>query len=253
MIYITGDCHANFHKFSTQAFPEQKEMSRDDMVIVCGDFGIWHNNPTEKYWLDWLSKKSFTIAFVDGNHENFDRLYGDEFEVVDFHGGKAHKIRENVYHLMRGYVFEFEGKKFFAFGGARSHDIDDGVLDAKDYDSVKEMIYDYNRRSTLGEMLRINHISWWEEEMPSKEEMDFGIRTLKEHNNQVDFIVTHCCPTSIAAVLLRRKVSSDELTQYFEELASTVAFNKWIFGHYHDDREIYDKYILLYDQIVRIV
>mgnify|MGYP003248266971 CR=1 FL=1 len=32
MIYITGDCHADFHKFSTNAFPEQKEMSRDDFL-----------------------------------------------------------------------------------------------------------------------------------------------------------------------------------------------------------------------------
>lgn len=84
MIYVAGDCHADWSKFSTNCFPEQKEMTRDDFVIVCGDFGIWHDDRTERYWLKWLEEKSFTILFVDGNHENFDRLYGDEFEVVDF-------------------------------------------------------------------------------------------------------------------------------------------------------------------------
>ena len=44
MVFVTGDCHAEFNKFSTKNFPEQKGMTRDDIVIVCGDFGIWHDN-----------------------------------------------------------------------------------------------------------------------------------------------------------------------------------------------------------------
>ncbi len=131
-IYITGDCHADFSKFSTKRFPEQKELNRNDYVIVCGDFGIWYDNPEERYWLDWLSKKAFTILFVDGNHENFDRLNSIEFPVVSFCGGKAHKIRENIYHLMRGYIFNLCGKKIFSFGGASSHDVEDGILDETD-------------------------------------------------------------------------------------------------------------------------
>ena len=35
MIFVTGDCHANFEKFSTKNFPEQKELTRNDYVIVC--------------------------------------------------------------------------------------------------------------------------------------------------------------------------------------------------------------------------
>lgn len=62
MIYITGDCHADWSRFSADSFPEQKEMTRDDYVIVCGDFGIWHSNNTEKWWLDWLSKKELYAA-----------------------------------------------------------------------------------------------------------------------------------------------------------------------------------------------
>lgn len=104
MVYITGDTHADFSRFATRRFPEQKQLTKDDFMIVCGDFGVWHDCPEERYWFDWLSKKPFTLLFVDGNHENFDRLNND-FSVIDFHGGKAHKIRDNVYHLMRGYIF----------------------------------------------------------------------------------------------------------------------------------------------------
>lgn len=252
MVYVTGDCHAEWHKFSTDAFPEQKEMTRDDIVIVCGDFGIWHDNNIEQWWLKWLEEKSFTICFCDGNHENFDRLYSDEFEVVDFHGGKAHKIRENIYHLMRGYVFDFCGKKFFAFGGASSHDIQDGIVDPEEYDSRK----DFNRvcfmKRMAGEMFRINHMSWWEQEMPSQEEMEFGLKTLEENENKVDFIITHCAPTHMEERIGSGTYVSDKLTDYFEELSKKVDFQKWIFGHYHDDCD-YGKYILLYDQIIRIL
>ena len=42
MIYVTGDTHADFKRFSTNNFPEQREMTKYDYVIVCGDFGgIW--------------------------------------------------------------------------------------------------------------------------------------------------------------------------------------------------------------------
>lgn len=43
MIYITGDTHGEFgRRFNTQNFPEQKPMTKDDYVIICGDFGgIW--------------------------------------------------------------------------------------------------------------------------------------------------------------------------------------------------------------------
>lgn len=203
-IYITGDCHASFHKFNTDRFPEQKELTRDDVVIVCGDFGgIWCDTSDERHWLKWLNEKNFTTLFVDGNHENFDRL-NSEFEVVDYCGGKAHKIRDNIYHLMRGYVFNICGKKIFAFGGASSHDIQDGILEPDDYKSMKELAEDYNRRTVLGYMLRINHLSWWKEEMPSDEEMEFGLKTLAENRNKVDFVVSHCCPQSIASVFFER-------------------------------------------------
>ena len=148
MIFVTGDCHSEFKKLSTASFPVQKEMTKKDIVIVCGDFGaVWDAgmSPTEKYWLDWLDEKPFTTVFVDGNHENFDRL-NSEFETVDFHGGKAHKINESVYHLMRGEIFDFEGKSFFVFGGASSHDIDDGILSRKDF---KRKTFHGGRKSFL--------------------------------------------------------------------------------------------------------
>ena len=35
---------------------------------------------------------------------------------------------------------------------------------------------------------RINHLTWWKEEMPNKEEMDYLLHNLEKNDNKVDFI-----------------------------------------------------------------
>ena len=56
-----GDCHQDFRRFNMESFPEQKEMSKEDYVIICGDFGgVWNRNEEskkEKSLMDWLKKQ----------------------------------------------------------------------------------------------------------------------------------------------------------------------------------------------------
>ncbi len=134
---------------------------------------------------------------------------------------------------MRGYVFTFEGKKFFAFGGAKSQDIKDGILDRNDFDSTEsfeETLQEWRRQ---GKIYRINHVDWWEEELPTQEELDFGIQTLLKHDFKVDFVITHCLPQTVASVLLCGG-NSDILTMYFNRLLNNgLIFDSCLFGHYH--------------------
>lgn len=37
-IFMTGDTHGDFSRFSARAFPEQKDLSKADYVIICGDY-----------------------------------------------------------------------------------------------------------------------------------------------------------------------------------------------------------------------
>lgn len=251
MVYLTGDCHGDFRRFSTSIFPEQKEMTRNDFVIILGDFGgIWCNSKEEKYWLDWLNDKPFTTLFVDGNHECFNLL--STFPVVDFCSGKAHKIRDNIYHLMRGYVFNLCGKKFFAFGGASSHDISDGILNPDDFRDKEEFKRRYKQWQKIGREFRVKGVSWWEEELPSEEEMKRGEQTLNENNYEVDYVITHCLPQDVASAI--GFTSADCLTQYFSNLLfDGLKFNKWYCGHYHLEKQIFGKFNILYEKIIRIV
>ena len=249
MIYVTGDCHSDFVRFNKENFPEQKVMTKDDYVIICGDLGgVWNKNEEskrEKWWLDWLENKSYTTLFVDGNHENFDRL--DSYPVEDWNGGKVHKIRQSVFHLKRGQVFELAGKKIFTFGGAASHDISGGILESDDPDfkaKKKELDQDWKP-------YRINHVSWWKKELPSEEEMQEVIYNLSLQGNKV--IVSHCCSSSTQALIGGGMYIPDMLTQYFEQVQHKVTYKKWFFGHYHDNKNVNAKEVLLYDQVIRVL
>ena len=121
-LFATGDTHGDFGRFDANIFPEQADMTRDDYVLICGDFGgVWSDSPKEHEKLDWLEDRPFTTLFVDGNHENYDLL--EAMPVEEWHGGKVHRVRPHILHLMRGQVFEIGGSKFFTMGGASSHGI----------------------------------------------------------------------------------------------------------------------------------
>ena len=218
-------------------------MTTDDYLIVCSNFGIWHDTNQERHNLKWLDDKPFTTLFVDGNHENFDRLYA--MPVSEWNGGNVHFIRPHIIHLMRGQVFEIDGVSLFTFGGASSHDIQDGILEKND-----PRVSEWSKIPF--KMFRVNHSSWWKEELPSEEEMNEGIQNLEKHNNKIDFIITHCGATSSIALYSMGSYKPDILTNYFEEIRQKVNFKKWFMGHYHDNYAINDKEIILYEQIIRI-
>ena len=78
MIYFTGDIHGGVERFYPYSFNEQKTLTKNDYMVICGDFGlIWDcegTNPFEEEKLDYLENRSYTTLFVDGNHECYDRL-----------------------------------------------------------------------------------------------------------------------------------------------------------------------------------
>ena len=223
MIYATGDCHGNFRRFQPEYFPEQAGMTKNDMVIIAGDFGgVWFGDSRDDETLDWLERLPFTLAFVCGNHENYDAL--ERYPVAEWHGGKVHRVRPHVLHLMRGQIFELESYRFFTMGGAKSHDTNH----------------------------RINHISWWRQELPSDEEYIEALQNLERYNWQVDYIITHCAPTSIALMGSRHN-EADRLTDFLQEVQERAKYHYWLFGHYHANRPIDEKHILLWEQTVRVI
>ena len=225
MIYITGDTHGShdIHKLSATNFPEQKQMTKRDFVIICGDFGgVWDNSKEELYWRKWLNDRNFTTLFVCGNHENFDLL--NSYEVKNFAGGKVHFIMEDIIHLMRGQVFDINGIKLFTMGGATSID--------KQY--------------------RRENISWWKEELPSTQEYNEALDNLARYKWNVDYVITHTASMDIMKEMDYIK-ENNSLNGFFDMLEDELQYRHWYFGHFHNDKEVDYKHTLLYQKVIRIV
>ena len=264
-VYITGDCHSDFRKLNTTSFPEQKNMTREDTVIICGDFGgVWvkdekvrgkHGWKDEINTLNWLESKSFTTVFVDGNHENFQRLY--EFPEKEWNGGKVHEIRPHVLHLMRGQVFTIEGEKYFTFGGASSHDIGHGIIDPETDENWKVKVSRFQKDGIWD--YRVKGLEWWPEEsfrfMRPEEvqaQKDEAFRNLEKAGWQVRYIISHELPSSVLALYSHGANKPDEHTAFLEEIRWRTDYKRWFAGHYHEDRQITMQDAVLYEQIIRI-
>lgn len=256
MIYVTGDTHTEFGRF-TKYYRKRLpfRMGEDDFCIVCGDFGLlWEKGGTLDYNLDWLSRLPFRILWVQGNHENYDMIA--EYAPEEWNGGRVrHIVRDRIILLERGQVFQIEGKRFFTFGGASSHDIQGGILDRTSPSFKTDRIRAVNRKQPF----RILNESWWAAELPGEEEIRESRRNLEQAGYEVDYVITHCASNRMQESMRRYYSGSkpdngfygqDVLTDYFEELEEKLSFQKWYFGHYHDDIELDDKHILLYNRIV---
>ena len=247
-LYATGDTHGGFQRLSPERFPVQRELTREDCVLICGDFGgVWNGEAQDAEKLDWLEERPFTTLFVCGNHENFDEL--GTYPVEWWNGGKIHRVRPHVLHLMRGQVFQLGGRSFFTMGGARSLDVWDGILEPEE-PGFEERYWELRRRHAV---FRVHHLDWWAQEMPSEEEYREARRNLALAGNRVDYIVTHCAPDSIQDALSNGQFRRDSLTGFLQEVLEGTEFRCWLFGHYHHNLVIQERFFLLYEQMIQVM
>lgn len=227
MIYITGDTHGDIERFRGNIF---SNLTSDDKLIICGDFGfvIADESNKKRYSaelekLDFLASLPFEILFVDGNHENHDRLSAMPEEKR--YGGIVHRIRNNIFHLTRGEIFTIEDKTFFAMGGAYSID----------------------------KAFQLSKGTWWAGEQPSEEEYRNAINNLQLYNKNVDYIITHTCPSGLIMHMGHYPDPHDmQLTGFFDGLYFDVQFRNWFFGHFHTDKTITYKATACYTELYKI-
>ena len=222
LIYITGDLHGNIDYHNKPL--KQIQGGQEDYLIIAGDFGVlWDDVPDkiEKKLLRNLENLGPTILFIDGNHENFNRL--DALPTKEMLGGDVGVVSEKIFHLRRGRIYTIENQTFFCFGGALSTD--------KKY--------------------RIKDISYWEKELPSPEEYQFALDNLEKYDFKVDYLITHAAPSGIKNILVIKNKTHDPTEGYLNEIQQRVVFKKWYFGHYHIDRNL-GYYIALYNNIITI-
>ena len=235
MILCTGDLHG------TNGFKRLKQLidydlTYEDYLIVVGDFGvIWHNvDPSDcsdknQEGLKWLRENiNCNILFIDGNHENFDRI--EQYPIEEWNGGKVHRINDQVLHLGRGELFTIDGLSFFTLGGARS--VDRG--------------------------LRVAHKTWWEQEVPTQEELAYALDKFNNNKNRINYVLTHEAPFDVIPLMVTPVYQEPDyifpqfLSCLYREIREFDNFKQWVFGHYHQDRSLDSRTRVIYNDIIEL-
>lgn len=224
MLYITGDTHGSWDK--REEFI--RSLSKEDILITLGDWG-WCWTPLYIKWYLENNPKCIQL-WIDGNHEGYHIL--ETFPIVEIYGGRAHKIADNIYHLIRGEMYNIEGKKFFVFGGALSID----------------------------KHWRTPYVSWWPQEQPTEADYYNAIGNLQRNNWTFDYLLTHTADTELVQKVLGRTDTINDSTERmisqlkYEIKENGGSFKKHFFGHLHqfwkgviDDYEWYCLYTQIYD------
>ncbi|MBQ5590975.1 MAG: metallophosphoesterase [Clostridia bacterium] len=223
MVYITGDMHGDQRRFNTK---DIKQLSDGDTLIICGDFGfVWEDNNKEKEFLKWLGTRKYNVCFLDGPHDNFDRIYACRKTV--WKGGLVHRISGSLFHMCRGQIFNIDGYKIFTFGGGESSDRD----------------------------MRNDSKRWFKEELPSPDQMREGAENLDEAGLKVDYIITHEPPSVMKRAMQLRAGKNayvNKLNGYLEEINRGVDFKRWYFGSVHEDRPLTKKHVAVFEKVLPI-
>ena len=225
-LYFFGDTHGTLE--IQKVFNVAFDFKAEDYVIVCGDFGVLWDYKAQGQYLDKKEKRIYkqieklpcTLLFVDGNHENFDRL--NTLPVVQKFGAEVGEyVKDKCYHLRRGEIYNIAGKNALVCGGALSID--------KEYRLFNES---YTRKR-----------SWWAGEDIKEWQIQKGCENIAKFNGNIDLVITHTCPQSFFSPMrnfidIEHKIH-DENSAKLEKLLNALIEKKqspqWFFGHWHAD------------------
>lgn len=94
-------------------------------------------------------------------------------------------------------------------------------------------------------------ISWFPEELPTRQEYLEGWENLKKSGFKVDYILTHTAPQNIISKMGYKDLPGHNeeapLREFLQQIADLTDFKAWYFGHFHKDCKIADPFFCLYD------
>jgi len=243
-IYVCGDTHASIDYEKISKF----NTDENDILIQLGDWGaIWHNRDNKKGFIKdcklqikW-SKKNFTTLVVPGNHDNYDminklnekEMFGRIVKELVPYNPYNNKKYKSIYILNRGEIYEIDNRKFLALSGALSID--------KNY--------------------RVEGESYWKNELWNYEEEKRCLENLDKNNWEVDYVISHTCPSSVADIILAKYLNisynakiTDPTVKFFQFLLDNgLKFKEWHFGHFHIDKKISDKFYCHYNNEPKLI
>ena len=223
-IYITGDIHGDF--MFLNFFCSQYNTTKDDILIILGDSGLNYFNiysNRRKFMLHQISEMPITLLCVHGNHE--ERVENmDDFEKIKLFNGNIwrHKEYHNILFFSQYGEYQINNKNILIIGGA----------------------YSIDKPSRLK-----GYGNWFESEQLTNKEKEKCFNLCK--NKAYDYVFTHTCPISVEPTELflkgydQSKIDKS-MERFLENVKNNIEFKKWYFGHYHADKEINDKFKIVF-------
>ena len=216
MIYITGDKHGDYKDVID--FCYKYNTSIDDVMIILGDAGINYYLDDRDYILkDSLKELPITLFCIHGNHEERPENIRS-YKTKKFYDGIVYYEDNypNILFTKDAEIYNFDGKSTLVIGGAYS------------VDKYYRLAMGYN---------------WYPSEQPSEETKNKVIKTLKEHNNKVDIILSHTCsfkymPYEVFMSGVDQSKVDKSTEKFLDEIENIIEYKKWYCGHYHTDKTV---------------
>lgn len=227
--YLTGDCHGDFYKI--EFFCRYHKTSRDDTMILLGDVGVnYFLNERDSIRKQLLAELPLTFLCIHGNHEARPGRIAT-YEQKVWHEGVVYYEKEypNLLFAKDGEIYQIDGKRMIAIGGAYSVD--------KFY------------RISIG-------APWFDDEQPSAEIKQYVQDQLKRCDWTVDYVLSHTCPLLFEPTdLFLSSIDQSKVDQSTEEWMSMIEkkmhYQTWYFGHFHGNRTYIDAR-MLFEEIIEL-
>jgi len=225
-IYFTGDTHGSFSRIEN--FCSKMETSKDDVMIILGDAGInFYGGWRDQHKKEFISTLPITLFCIHGNHEQRPSTIPTYIEK-EWHQGIVYVEERfpSILFARDGEVYDLNGKKSIAIGGAYSIDW----------------------------MLRIPGRSWWSDEQPSQEIKERVECKLDQLDWKVDIVLSHTVPLKYepAEVFLpgldQRKVDKST-EEWLDSIEQRLQYDKWYAGHFHTAKKILNLELLFENYI----
>lgn len=262
-LYISGDMHGQvLDKLSYARNPELRQLTSEDVLIICGDIGImWPGHEKEgKYQLDWLNDKPFKTLCVRGNHDPtpFWRSgvpsTGNRDTVKLITGTLCNpvygdKIYDSIFWVSDSAVLNLCGHRSLVISGASSHDIWN-LVSPHEKERIKRLKHEHQFYRVIGK-------SWWPDEninVPYAfsllndyfrttgtyhayvENLPF-VGDGKKRVGYFDYVFTHDCPAFMCDVFARPgdlgRLRPTDNEDFLELIKDHINYRYFIHGHMH--------------------
>lgn len=197
---IAGDWHGNSN-YAVRAL-NYAHKNGAEVIIHVGDFGVTPRQGFINHVNNVAEQLNMHVLFVDGNHEHHDWLNA---QPIDEDG--VRRLASHVWHLPRGFRWEWCGVTFVALGGAYSVD----------------------------QTWRVPHVDWFPDEIIS---ITDAYKTVE--GGIADVMITHDAPNDVALPLRDSDwippndlVKANRHRDWLGQIVDNVRPKHLFHGHYH--------------------